>query len=346
MSAQHLTNTAPNRYPDVFRTLRARVEQVRSSDLGQGDLRILSFGCSVGFEMKTLRAYFPDASIFGCDTSLEALHRARRNLREDPGIVFVSSPQAVDAFGPFDIVLAMSVLCQFPASTGVDNLTSLFPFRTFAMLSANLARNLRPGGHFCLVNANYLFSALDEAAQFRPLRSPLIHSNGFVDKFAADGRRLTKIYRHKSLSSHSPVGAGLRDDDLRDCIFEKSGTDAGPLDMAFLQAQAPPGVVFSAPVIADGMDAESAARERTIAAHREEAYGADGEGRLWMRSEWRKATLAATVAGFGQWYGVVGPERSRRLEPAQAGALAETQRRTTRTAIVRERLEAWLPWKG
>ncbi len=35
MKAQNLTNTTPNRYPDVFRTLRARVEQVRGADLGQ-----------------------------------------------------------------------------------------------------------------------------------------------------------------------------------------------------------------------------------------------------------------------------------------------------------------------
>ena len=97
MSAQHLTNTAPNRYPDVFRTLRARVAETRGPDLGQGELRILSFGCSVGFEMRTLRAYFPDAAIFGCDTSLDALNRARRNLRDDPGIAFFSTPEAIRA---------------------------------------------------------------------------------------------------------------------------------------------------------------------------------------------------------------------------------------------------------
>jgi SAM-dependent methyltransferase len=344
MSAQHLTNTAPNRYPEVFRTLRARVEQVRGADLGQGDLRILSFGCSVGFEMKTLRAYFPDASIFGCDTSSEALHRARRNLREDAGVVFYSTPQAIDAFGPFDIILAMSVLCQFPASTRLEDLTPLFPFRTFEMLTASLTRNLRPGGLFCLVNANYLFSALDAARQFRPVRSPLIHSNGFVDKFAADGGRLTRIFRHKALSSHRPVGPGLLDADLRDCIFEKFTTDTKPLDVAFLQADAPPGVAFGAPIVAEGMDAEAAAREGTIAAHREEAFGSDSKGRQWMRAQWCKATLAATVTGFGPWYGIVGPERARRLELAQEGVLAETDMRSTRAAILRERVLTWLPW--
>jgi len=345
MSAQHLTNTAPNRYPDVFRTLRARIEQVRGSDLGQGDLRVLSFGCSVGFEMKTLRAYFPDASIFGCDTSLQALERAKRNLREDPGIVFFSTPEAVKAFGPFDIILAMSVLCQFPASTGVDNLTPVFPFRVFEALSTSLADNLRPGGQLSLVNANYLFSALDAASQFRPLRSPLIHSNGFVDKFEADGRRLTSIFRRKALFSHRPAGPGLRDEDLRDCIFEKSGGDSAPLDVAFLQTEAPAGVAFGAPVIAEGMDAEAAAREGIVAAHREEAFGSDADGRLWMRSEWRKATLAATVAGFGRWYGIVSPERAQRFSQAQVDARADTLKRTSRQAILRERIESWLPWK-
>jgi hypothetical protein len=147
------------------------------------------------------------------------------------------------------------------------------------------------------------------------------------------------------LSSHRPVGPGLRDEDLRDCIFEKSRADAGPLDVAFLQAEAPPGVVFGAPVIADGMDAENAARGQIVAAHREEAFGSDAGGRLWMRSEWRKATLAATVTGFGPWYSAVGPERAQRLAAAQASVLAETQKRLSGPAILRERLEAWLPWK-
>ena len=343
MKAQYLTNTAPNRYPDVFRTLRARVEQLRGSDLGQGELRILSFGCSIGFEMMTLRAYFPEASIFGCDTSREALRQAQRNLREDPGIVFFSTPQAIDAFGPFDIILAMSVLCRFPASSQVENLAPIFPFRSFEMLTTNLARNLRPGGLFCLVNANYLFCALDVAPEFRPVRCSLIHSNGFVDKFAADGRRLTTTFRKKSLFSHWPVGSGLRDEDLRDCIFEKSPADRRPLDLAFLQAEAPLGVQFGGLVVAEGIDAEAAAQERIIAAHREEAFGSDAEGRLWMRTQWRKSTLAATVAGFGQWYSVIGPERAQQLKSLQEDVLADTRRQTTRAAIVRERLRTWLP---
>ncbi len=84
--AQKLTNTAPNRYPGIFRTMRARLAETRGPDLGGGDLRILSFGCSAGFEMLSLRSYFPDASIFGCDRSADALDRAKRNLREDAGI--------------------------------------------------------------------------------------------------------------------------------------------------------------------------------------------------------------------------------------------------------------------
>ncbi len=296
--------------------------------------------------MKTLRAYFPDASIFGCDTSIEALGAAQRNLREDPGIVFYSTPQAIDAFGPFDIILAMSVLCQFPASSQVDNLTPLFPFRSFETLCTNLAQNLRPGGLFCLVNANYLFSALEVAPAIPPVRSPLIHSNGFVDKFAPDGSRLTKIFRHKSLSSHRPLGTGLSDDDLRDCIFEKTSAETGPLEVALLQAQAPPEVTFGAPRLAEGMDAESAARERIIAAHREEAFGADAGNRLWMRAQWRKATMAGTVTGFGSWYAVAGRERAQQSTAAQVLALAETLEASEPVGHPARMPPTRLPWKG
>jgi hypothetical protein len=344
VTAQRLTNTAPNRYPEVLRTLQARIKQTRGPDLGQGDLRILSFGCSIGFEMRTLRAYFPDASIFGCDSSSQALHRAQRNLREDSGVVFLSTPEAVSAFGPFDIILAMSVLCQFPASTKVERLDKLFPYHLFAMLTNNLLDNLRMGGLFCLVNSNYLFSGLERAAGFRPIRSPLIHSNGFVDKFASDGRRLTKAFRSKALFSHRPVAEGLTDEDLRDCIFERSIGEISPVDVSFVRLDHPPGVTFGPPLISEGMDAAGAARDGVIATHREESFGLDPEGRHWMRAEWKKSTLSGEVVGFRPWYCSVSPERAGAFTLSELNVLRLTKERVNRKAIMLDRLHAWLPW--
>ena len=339
--AQRLTNTAPNRYPDIFRTLRARVEAVRGKELGAGNLRILSFGCSAGFEMLSLRAYFPDASIFGCDTSAEALYRARRNLREDAGITFYSTPDAIDAFGPFDIIMAMSVLCQYPASAKAQRLDRLFPFQTFQTLTENLNVNLKPGGLLCVFNSNYPFSSLKCSTDYRAVRSELIHSNGFVDKFASDGRRATESFRNKALFSHRAVDATISDDDLRDCIFEKSGM-ASPINVTFLQTRPPADVIFDEPVVARGIAAETALADGVIAAHRAAAFGTSPDGTNWMRAEWRKTTLDDKVVGFGPWYVMVGPERAKQFSNRQTGALAETISRTRRSAVLLDRAKPYL----
>jgi len=340
--AQRLTNTAPNRYPDIFRTLRARVEAIRGKDLGAGNLRILSFGCSAGFEMLSLRAYFPDASIFGCDTSAEALYRAKRNLREDAGITFYSTPDAIEAFGPFDIIMAMSVLCQYPASAKAQRLDRLFPFHIFQSLAENLNASLKPGGLLCVFNSNYPFSSLKCSAEHRPVRSELIHSNGFVDKFASDGRRLTESFRDKALFSHRPVDDAISDDDLRDCIFEKSGPGS-PIDVTFLQTSPPSDVVFGEPVVARGIAAQTALAEGVIAAHRAEAFGTAADGTPWMRAEWRKTTLDGKVGGFGPWHVLVGPERANRFTTGQTCALSETVSRTRRSAVLLDRAAPYFP---
>ena len=74
--AQVSTWTATNRYPGIFRTAQRRITSRYGSELGGARLRILSFGCSNGLEVLSLRSYFPDAVIFACDVNLGALHEA------------------------------------------------------------------------------------------------------------------------------------------------------------------------------------------------------------------------------------------------------------------------------
>lgn len=341
--AQKLTNTAPNRYPGIFRTMRARLAETRGPDLGGGDLRILSFGCSAGFEMLSLRSYFPDASIFGCDRSADALDRAKRNLREDAGIVFYSTPEAVEAFGPYDMILAMSVLCQYPASSKVDRLDDLFPFSTFAGLAGQLVSVLRPGGLISIFNGNYLVSALPEAGLLTPVRSPLIHTNGFIDKFAPDGSRLTKSFRDKATIAHKAVSSAITDDDLRDCIYEK-GTRGAPIDIDFLPRTVAGEVSFGAPRLAGGVAVEDALRRGVVASGRVERFGRAVDGRYVVESEWRKTKLDGSVTGFGPWQAVASAERAGQLTDAQRAALAVTSDKTSRRDVLIERLKSRLPF--
>jgi hypothetical protein len=341
--AQKLTNTAPNRYPGIFRTMRARIAETRGPDLGGGELRILSFGCSAGFEMLSLRAYFPDATIFGCDQSPDALDRARRNLREDAGIVFYSTPEAVAAFGPYDMILAMSVLCQYPASSKVERLDKLFPFEIYEGLAGQLVTQLRPGGLISIFNANYLVRSLPEAGLLTPLRSPLIHTNGFVDKFAPDGSRLTTSIRDKATIAHKAVASDITDADLRDCIYEKSAAGA-PISVDFLAKGPAPDARFGEARVAAGIATETALAGGLVASCRMERAGATADGRHIIESEWRKTTLGGSVEGFGTWWTTASPERAGKRTPAQEQALAATKEKTRRPDVLLDRLRSRLPF--
>jgi len=298
---QRKTNTAPNRYPGIFRTARALLSEAHGPDLNGARLRILSFGCSSGEEVFSIRSYFPDAEIFACDCNQTVLREAAKNLRDDPAHLFYSTPEAIAENGPFDLIFAMSVFCQSPASTKVANLQTIYPFQLFEDLAGNLSENLRPGGLFSIINCNYLFRDLSFAPQYQAVRSPLIAGNGFIDKFARDGSRLTTSFGNKRLYSHRAHGTGLLDDDLRDCLYRKHA--GPPLEVAsHLQLSPPPNLQPASSARLGGEDIESARREQRIAMELQGQLWRDESAEFWLQREWHKASLAGGMLQFGGWW--------------------------------------------
>ncbi|MEI4884199.1 class I SAM-dependent methyltransferase, partial [Klebsiella pneumoniae] len=81
---------------------------------GQPEVRILSFGCSTGEEVLTLRRYFPHASIVGAELNRRSLTICER-LNVDDRIQFTFSRHDLIArHGPFDAVFCMAVLQRGP----------------------------------------------------------------------------------------------------------------------------------------------------------------------------------------------------------------------------------------
>ena len=68
---------------------------------GKQDLKILSYGCSTGEEVLTLRQYFPNAHIIGADINKHSLAICRK-LPVDEKITFIySTPSEIQKYGPF-----------------------------------------------------------------------------------------------------------------------------------------------------------------------------------------------------------------------------------------------------
>ncbi|ASG24116.1 class I SAM-dependent methyltransferase [Nitrospirillum viridazoti] len=156
---QPFSYTAPDRYPWLFTFVRDR--------LGDGpDRRLLSFGCSVGQEVASLRRLFPQARLKGIDIDPRNIAEARA-LRL-PGVGFaVGDSTAGEDDGAYDAIFCLAVLCNGRLTVnGAERCDPVLHFATFQAMVADFARCLKPGGLLCLVTTNFRFRDTEVAAGF------------------------------------------------------------------------------------------------------------------------------------------------------------------------------------
>jgi hypothetical protein len=295
---QKITSTDFNRYPGIFRTSASMMQALHGADMHGGRLKILSFGCSEGHEMQSIRCHFPEARIFGCDVNKAVLHMAKKAVSNDRlSHVFLSNEDNIIANGPYDLVFAMSVFCQYPESKKLSNIQGLYPFSLFQKLVGTLCENLVPGGLFCLMNSNYLFRHTSMAPRFRAIRSPLQGGNGFIDKFDQNGDRLTTSFGSKRLYSHRREGAGIDDDDLIDCMYQliPDGDLTAPQEPRLIGDE-PTGVdLLGEEIQFAGECLTRAIEEKRAAMSLVGRFGVDARGCCWEKRWWRRSTLDGAV---------------------------------------------------
>ena len=130
--------TEYDRYPTLFRAI------AELPDLDPR-ARILSFGCSTGEEVATLREYFPRATIVGCDINTAALREAQPRYAERD-VSFVT-PETLTSAERFDAIFCMAVLQRRAACYGdIQDCSRVFPFAVFAAQLERLDALVRPGG--------------------------------------------------------------------------------------------------------------------------------------------------------------------------------------------------------
>jgi SAM-dependent methyltransferase len=154
-----------DRYPKIFSACRDFFG-------GDAEIRILSFGCSSGEEVLTLRRYFPRAFITGADINPRNLALCRKHEVDDR-IVFVSSDRGrIQPHGPFDLILCMAVLQRTPHAVEEQRLTSLkaiYPFEKFDRQVSELDSHLKTGGLLVIHHTQYLVADTSVAAAYDAL---------------------------------------------------------------------------------------------------------------------------------------------------------------------------------
>ena len=155
--------TAPDRYPWLFEFAAARLGS-------RPDLRILSFGCSRGEEVFSLRRYFPSATLKGIDINPHniAQCRARARTQSSADMTFaIAATTEGEPTGAYDAIFCLAVLCNADLTTsGAERCDPVLHFEKFDGLVGDFARCLKPGGLLVLHTTNFRFCDTRVAPDF------------------------------------------------------------------------------------------------------------------------------------------------------------------------------------
>jgi SAM-dependent methyltransferase len=160
---QTYSYTRPDRYPWLF--------EFAARQLGaRRPLSILSFGCSRGDEVFSLRRYFPGAALKGIDVNRRNIARCQARVRaERPGnLTFeTAASTAGEPTGSHDAIFCLAVLVSGDLTTsGAQRCDPIFHFERFDRQIADFARCLKPGGLLVLHTTNFRFSDTTVAHDF------------------------------------------------------------------------------------------------------------------------------------------------------------------------------------
>jgi trans-aconitate methyltransferase len=210
-------STAYMREPELLQAARTYLE-------GRfPELNILSFGCSIGDELDSLKTIFPDAHVRGCDINPLALEVATRTTAGFAE-VFYSDDDAITQRAPYHLICAFSSLCINPSP---PDLPERYPFSRFESVIDLFVRSLAPGGMLALFNTSYILGDTGSAAKLYIYRPDTVHRSGWVDVYTPAGERVLRA--KPTLASYAQVvesAHGIDDWDLIDCLFIRRPDDA------------------------------------------------------------------------------------------------------------------------
>jgi hypothetical protein len=157
------TYTELDRYPDLF-----EIAKVQFKDVTQ--LKILSFGCSTGEEVLSLRQLFPIATIIGVDINKWCIRQCKNKINENNINFYQRFDKEFEADLGYDMILCMAVLQRTANRFNTDNRISVYPFSQFENEIIFLDKKLKKGGLLFIDHADFSFS--DTSCYYKYMPQP------------------------------------------------------------------------------------------------------------------------------------------------------------------------------
>ena len=167
------TTTKINRYSKIF------AEAAKHLDANSV---ILSFGCSSGEECQSLAMCSPGAEIVGTDINSFMISEAKRK-NINPKISYLSIEEIIDSQRMFDAIFACSVLCRWPESKFLNDLSRTFSYESFVEIIDLLDSLLEKNGLLIIINSNYKFEDTETYERYESMSSPNSRLSTFIHQF-------------------------------------------------------------------------------------------------------------------------------------------------------------------
>jgi SAM-dependent methyltransferase len=156
--------TRVDRYPGFFSFVRDHLADTAAP-------RILSYGCSTGEEMVTLRSYFPSGVLTGIDINPHNIAICKQRWKaagSDPAMQFICAGSPADQpDADYDAIFCMAVLRHGALQAeNPDRCDDYIAFAQVDALVSDLARCLKPGGYLIAWNCHFRFCDMTAAAGF------------------------------------------------------------------------------------------------------------------------------------------------------------------------------------
>jgi hypothetical protein len=176
-----------NRYPAIFHGLQELL-----ADRPNSSLKLLSFGCSDGSEVRTLRQYYSGATIHGVDVDKNMITQNTASNR-DPLVSYFSNTTFLQPES-YDAVLAMGVLCR------QHHVTDRLPYKKFVESTELIDKLIRPGGFMVVYNSDFSFDEYPYSFRYKNMAEDCKGGVGMPERLlSADQRGSEGMFDDRSI---------------------------------------------------------------------------------------------------------------------------------------------------